>query len=105
MEKRISAELYLGLLLAQEEAGGNLIPEQYERGSTLYGSFPAKVRDGQDSAGCLFGSLYFFVGYEPGYEDELSNHITVHEFDKFASRRKKTTVDDVMRHFNIDIVE
>lgn len=126
MTKTISETLYLGLLFAQEDAGGHLTPGSMARWPKHHyrdrsgPSWPEFLR-GFVPCGCIHGAAVSFVGEEPNtsgfdigpiataYRNELVKAgITVTVFDKlaemFEAYDQPTTVDAVLEYLGVDVV-
>jgi hypothetical protein len=98
--KTISADLYMGLLLAQEEAGGDLIAGSYSR------SGERDVAKGEDSCGCIHGAAMFYLGSDvtEARRELYAVGIYVGVFDEFCeSRGGHVTVDETLTHFGVDV--
>lgn len=110
--KTISQELYWGLLFAEQDAGGCLIPGRYSRSEKYNHSASSPVATGQDQCGCIHGAAYLAGGWDKAgawiYELNRVN-ITTESFDKFAKQEIAqeycVTVESTLSHFGVSVRE
>lgn len=111
LTKTISPELYWGLLFAEQDAGGCLIPGRYSRNPEVNSGIARTVSEGLDQCGCIHGAAYL-VGGPIGHvlASELSSAgIDTAGFDRFAEKEIAygfcVTVESTLDHFGVTVRE